>query len=70
MIIGVPKEIMHDEYRVAAIPETVKKFVADGPYPEGQGTALQRKVRRPRDRHDEERPVPHHLHPSGVPGQP
>ena len=30
MIIGVPKEIMHDEYRVAAIPETVKKFVADG----------------------------------------
>ena len=30
MIIGVPKEIMHDEYRVAAIPETVKKFAADG----------------------------------------
>ena len=30
MIIGVPKEIMHDEYRVAAIPETVKKFTADG----------------------------------------
>ena len=30
MIIGVPKEIMHDEYRVAAIPETVKKFIADG----------------------------------------
>ena len=30
MIIGVPKEIMHDENRVAATPETVKKFVADG----------------------------------------
>ncbi len=30
MIIGIPKEIMHDEYRVAATPETVKKFVADG----------------------------------------
>ncbi len=30
MIIGVPKEIMHDERRVAAIPETVEKFVADG----------------------------------------
>lgn len=30
MIIGVPKEIMHDEHRVAATPETVKKFSADG----------------------------------------
>ena len=30
MIIGIPKEIMHDEYRVAAIPETVTKFVTDG----------------------------------------
>jgi NAD(P) transhydrogenase subunit alpha len=30
VIIGVPKEIMHDENRVAATPETVKKFVADG----------------------------------------
>lgn len=30
MIIGVPKEIMEHEYRVAATPETVKKFVADG----------------------------------------
>ncbi|MEG2233373.1 MAG: Re/Si-specific NAD(P)(+) transhydrogenase subunit alpha [Oscillospiraceae bacterium] len=30
MIIGIPKEIMHDERRVAAIPETVAKFVADG----------------------------------------
>lgn len=30
MIIGVPKEIMHDENRVAATPETVKKFVTDG----------------------------------------
>ena len=30
MIIGVPKEIMHDEARVAATPETVKKYVADG----------------------------------------
>ena len=30
MIIGVPKEIMHDEYRVAATPETVRKFIADG----------------------------------------
>lgn len=30
MIIGVPKEIMHEERRVAAIPETVAKFVADG----------------------------------------
>ena len=30
MIIGVPKEIMHDENRVAATPETIKKFVADG----------------------------------------
>lgn len=29
MFIGIPKEIMHDENRVAAIPETVKKFVAD-----------------------------------------
>ncbi len=30
MIIGVPKEIMHDENRVAATPETVEKFVNDG----------------------------------------
>ena len=30
MIIGVPKEIMHEESRVAATPETVKKYVADG----------------------------------------
>ena len=30
MIIGIPKEIMHDEARVAATPETVSKFVNDG----------------------------------------
>ena len=30
MIIGFPKEIMHDEARVAATPDTVKKYVADG----------------------------------------
>ena len=30
MIIGIPKEIMPGEARVAATPETVKKFVADG----------------------------------------
>jgi len=30
MIIGIPKEIMHEEARVAATPETVKKYVADG----------------------------------------
>lgn len=30
MIIGIPKEIMHDENRVAATPETVARFVADG----------------------------------------
>jgi NAD(P) transhydrogenase subunit alpha len=30
MIIGIPKEIMHDEARVSAIPETVKKMVAGG----------------------------------------
>lgn len=30
MIIGIPKEIMQGEARVAATPETVKKFVADG----------------------------------------
>ncbi|MCQ2177735.1 MAG: NAD(P) transhydrogenase subunit alpha [Bacteroidales bacterium] len=30
MIIGVPKEIMHDEARVAAIPETVKKMIDAG----------------------------------------
>ncbi|MGI6087998.1 MAG: NAD(P) transhydrogenase subunit alpha [Kiritimatiellia bacterium] len=30
MIIGIPKEIMDGENRVAAIPETVKKMVADG----------------------------------------
>lgn len=30
LIIGIPKEIMTGEARVAATPETVKKFVADG----------------------------------------
>ena len=30
MYIGVPKEIMHDEDRVAATPETVKNYVAAG----------------------------------------
>ena len=30
MVIGIPKEIMHDEARVSAIPETVRKLVADG----------------------------------------
>ena len=30
MKIGVPKEIMHDEARVAATPETVRKYVAAG----------------------------------------
>ncbi len=30
MIIGIPKEIMPGEARIAASPETVKKFVADG----------------------------------------
>ncbi|MGI6370745.1 MAG: NAD(P) transhydrogenase subunit alpha [Ignavibacteria bacterium] len=30
MIIGIPKEIMPGEARVAATPETVKKFVQDG----------------------------------------
>ncbi len=30
MIIGIPKEIMPGEARVAASPETVKKFVTDG----------------------------------------
>ena len=30
MIIGSPKEIMHDEARVACTPETVGKFVNDG----------------------------------------
>lgn len=30
MIIGVPKEIMHEEARVAASPEAVAKYVADG----------------------------------------
>ena len=30
MIIGIPKEIMHDEARVAATPEMVGKFVRDG----------------------------------------
>jgi len=30
MTIGVPKEIMHGEDRVAATPETVKKMVAEG----------------------------------------
>ena len=30
MVIGIPKEIMHSEGRVAAIPETVAKLKADG----------------------------------------
>ncbi len=30
MIVGIPKEIMGGEARVAAIPETVKKFVQEG----------------------------------------
>src|SRR5690554_5131670 len=30
MIIGIPKEIMNGEARVAASPETVKKFIQDG----------------------------------------
>lgn len=30
MIIGIPKEIMHDEARVSASPESVKKYVNDG----------------------------------------
>ncbi len=30
MVIGIPKEIMHDEARVAATPETVGRFVKDG----------------------------------------
>ncbi|MDH6313367.1 NAD(P) transhydrogenase subunit alpha [Parabacteroides sp. PFB2-10] len=30
MIIGIPKEIMPGEARIAASPETVKKFIADG----------------------------------------
>ena len=30
MIIGIPKEIMHEEARVAATPESVKKYVTDG----------------------------------------
>lgn len=30
MIIGIPKEIMHGEARVAASPEAVQKFVKDG----------------------------------------
>jgi NAD(P) transhydrogenase subunit alpha len=30
MVIGIPKEIMHGERRVSAIPETVEKFVKDG----------------------------------------
>lgn len=30
MIIGIPKEIMHDEGRVSAIPETVRKMTALG----------------------------------------
>jgi NAD(P) transhydrogenase subunit alpha len=29
MIIGIPKEIMQGEARVAATPETVKKFCKD-----------------------------------------
>lgn len=30
MIIGIPKEIMHDENRVSATPQTVKKYLEDG----------------------------------------
>ena len=30
LIIGIPREIMNGESRVAAIPETVKKLVNDG----------------------------------------
>ena len=30
MIVGIPKEIMPGEARVAATPETVKKFIQDG----------------------------------------
>jgi len=30
MILGVPKEIMEGENRVAATPDTVKKYIADG----------------------------------------
>ncbi len=30
MIIGVPKEIMHGENRVAVTPDTVRKFIDDG----------------------------------------
>ncbi len=30
MVIGIPKEIMHEEGRVSAIPETVQKFVQSG----------------------------------------
>ena len=30
MIIGIPKEIMHEEARVAATPDSVKKYIADG----------------------------------------
>ncbi len=30
MIIGIPKEIMHDEDRVAATPATCEKYVKDG----------------------------------------
>ena len=30
MILGIPKEIMQGEARVAATPETVKKFIKDG----------------------------------------
>ena len=30
MVIGIPREIMHDEGRVSATPETVKKMKDDG----------------------------------------
>lgn len=30
MIIGIPREILHGEYRVSATPETVKKMIQDG----------------------------------------
>ena len=30
MIIGVPKEIMHDENRVSATPEVCARYIAQG----------------------------------------
>ena len=29
LTVGIPREIMEHEFRVAAIPETVKKLVAE-----------------------------------------